>query len=128
MWYIITIEPHDFLELKVEQEDVNFNFEGRESGISQFNVNQGDRLYSIELLDDSYEPYYLSEIYKINPSGFTCINHATVLLKWKDEAEKLKSILKKVLYPKDKFAVFQVSNIIASNFLPVEYLSQQIKR
>jgi hypothetical protein len=128
MWYIITVESHDFLKLKVEQDEVNFKFIGKDDGIPKFNVSEGNKLYSIEVYDDSYEPYYLNEIYKINPSGFTCINHTTILLKWKDEIEELISILKTIIYSKDKFAVFRISDVIASNFLPVEYLNQQIKK
>jgi hypothetical protein len=128
MWYIIAIEPYDFLKLEVEQDEVNFKFQGKDDGIAIFNVSEGDKQYSIEVYDDSYEPYYLNEIYKLNPAGFVCINHASVLLKWKDEAENLNCILREIINPKDKYAVFKISEILASNFLPVEYLNQQIKK
>lgn len=128
MWYIITIEPHDFLKLKVEQDGVNFKFQGKDEGIPKFNVTDGDKIYSIEVYDDSYEPYYLNEIYKINPAGFTCVNHSTVLLKWYGKDEELKKAVNEIIDRKDKFVVFQISDVIASNFLPVEYLNQQIKK
>jgi hypothetical protein len=128
MWYIITIEGHDFLKLKVEQDEVKFKFQGKDDGIPKFSVTEGDKIYSIEVYDNYYEPYYLNEIYRINPSGFTCVNHATVLLKWKGEVEELKNLLNAIIDRKDKYAVFQISDVTASNFLPVEYLNQMISK
>lgn len=128
MWYIIAIEPHDFLELKVSQDEVNFKFQGKENGVPIFNVSEGDKYFSIEVYDDEFEPYYLNELYKLDPSGFVCINHTTVLLRWGNDVEKLYSNLKNILHTKDKYAVFKVSEVIASNFLPVDYINQQLNK
>ncbi len=128
MWYIITAEPHDFLRLKVQRDESTFKFVEKVEGAPIFDVSEGKKLYSIEMYDDSYEPYYLNEIYKINPKGFTCLNHTTILLQWKDEVEVLKGLLVSLINPKDKFVVFRISDVIASNFLPVDYLNQQLKK
>jgi hypothetical protein len=125
MWYLITVEPHDFLELSVNQDEIKINYQEQSDGIAEFKVNNLERYFHIQVYVDSYEPYYLNEIYKICPTGFTCINHATVLLHWKDEEERLNSILNTIIHPKDKFCVFKIAEVILSNFLPKEFLKKK---
>jgi hypothetical protein len=126
MWYLITIEPDEFLKLHVQQGEVRYKFQGKDNGTPVFDVDEGLKKYSIEVYDETYKPYYLDEIYTINPSGFTCINHNTVLLEWNEEEATLTNTLNTILYKKDKYAVFKISELLSSNFLPVEYLNQLI--
>jgi hypothetical protein len=56
------------------------------------------------------------------------VNHTTFLLNWKQGLEKLQETLKKMLDAKDKFAVFAISELVASNCLPKEYLNSLIKK
>jgi len=124
MWYLITFEDSDFVRLKIEQGDTSYKFEGEEENKPIFAITEEEKTYELEVLDDTPDTYRLRELNKLNPKRFILLNHASVILEWKEGIESLQTDLKQIFNPKDKYVIIPVSEISASNFLQVQYLNQ----
>lgn len=123
MWYLITFEEHNFIRVTSNEGEVVKDFTGLDCGRRSYNVSQETSKYELEVLD-----YYpcgdtLISLNELNPSGFILLNHAAVFLRWDDGLETLIDRLKSVFYSGDKYLVVPVSEISASNFLPVKELN-----
>ena len=128
MWYIVAVEPAGFLQKYDDEDEVKYKLIGKDGGLPVFDVSESAKGFFYEVYDTDFHAYYLEVFHELNPSGFVYISHTTFLLNWKQGEEELKETLKKVIYRKDKFVAFAISELVASNFLPKEYLNTQIKR
>ena len=91
-------------------------------------MSRGTKLYELEILDNIHDMKHLTELNRINPSVFFLISLTTVLYKWQGDQESLLTAIKPVLADHKKYAIFEVSDITASSFLPVDYLQGLIRK
>ncbi len=128
MWYLITFEDLQFVNLRVSQNNTNQEFESFEDDKPVFNIREGLKKFEIDA-DDSggLTSDYLSELHSLSKGQFILLNHAAVLLKWVSDIESLKQSVAELLGRKDKFSIFSVTQLVASNFLSLEGINGLLK-
>lgn len=126
MWYLITFEDASFVRVTIDYGEIESSYEGSEDGKPIFSLSQNEKYYSLEVLDDCPDCVILTELNKLNRQKFIFLNHATCILKWEEGLDSLKNSLMKIFAAMDKYAIFPISEIAASNFLPVDGINQML--
>lgn len=128
MWFLITFEDHEFIRIITKQGDTEFKYEGDEDNQPVFSVSDGMRQFEVEVLSDNTKlGTYLTNFHTLSSSYLLILNPCTVLLKWTKGVDSLKEQILTITHRTDKYAIFPVTEIVASNFLELDFVNRTLK-
>ncbi len=128
MWFLITFEDPEFTRITTKQGDTEFKYEGDEDKKPIFSVSDGKRQFEVEVLSENTNlGTYLTALHSLSSSNLLVLNPCTVLLKWTKGVDSLKEQFLTITHRKDKYAIFPVTEIAASNFLELDFVNRTLK-